>query len=80
MVNWTHIVVQVFYVDFGNKEFVSDISIRNIDPQFLHLPFQALECFLVDIEPVGGRDCFSQEARYVLSDSWIWLDIDFVIP
>lgn len=56
--------VEVFYVDFGNKEFVSDISIRNIDPQFLHLPFQALECFLVDIEPVGGRDSFSQEARH----------------
>ncbi|XP_061186866.1 uncharacterized protein LOC133194990 [Saccostrea echinata] len=55
--------VEVFYVDFGNKEFVSDKSVRNIDPQFLHLPLQALECFLVDIEPVGGTDRFSQEAR-----------------
>ena len=52
-------------MDFGNKEFVSESSIRNIDPQFLHLPFQALECFLVDIEPVGGTDRFSQESRCV---------------
>jgi hypothetical protein len=57
--------MKVFYVDFGNKEFVADTSIRNIDPQFLHLPFQALECFLVDIEPVGGKDRFTQEAKYV---------------
>ncbi|XP_069142431.1 tudor domain-containing protein 1-like [Argopecten irradians] len=76
--------VQVFYVDFGNKEWVSERDIKPMEPQFLHLPFQAIECFLVDIEPSGHADHFSQQAKktfqqmtdgktlvaYVKSRSW----------
>ncbi|OWF41971.1 uncharacterized protein LOC110461698 [Mizuhopecten yessoensis] len=76
--------IQVFYVDFGNKEWVSERDIKSMEPQFLHLPFQAIECFLVDIEPVGHSDQFSQKAKkmfqqmtdgktlvaYVKSRSW----------
>ncbi|XP_060076432.1 uncharacterized protein LOC132556057 [Ylistrum balloti] len=76
--------IQVFYVDFGNKEWVSERDIKPMDPQFLHLPFQAIECFLVDIEPSGHADQFSEKAKtmfqqmtdgktlvaYVKSRSW----------
>lgn len=53
--------VQVFYVDFGNREWVPETTIRQMEPEFLHLPFQAIESFLLDVEPVGQQ--WSKEAR-----------------
>jgi hypothetical protein len=38
--------VEVFYVDFGNSEEVPESQIRPLLPEFLHLPFQAVECYL----------------------------------
>ncbi|KAJ8309252.1 hypothetical protein KUTeg_014126 [Tegillarca granosa] len=53
--------LQVFYVDFGNREWVPETTIRQMEPEFLHLPFQAIESFLLDVEPVGQQ--WSKEAR-----------------
>ncbi|KAK3105054.1 hypothetical protein FSP39_016219 [Pinctada imbricata] len=55
--------IQVFYVDFGNKEWVHEQSLRSLEPQFLHLPFQAIECFLADIIPLNGQEHFSADAK-----------------
>lgn len=51
---------QVFFVDYGNSEWTRENNIKRMLPHFLHLPFQALECFLGNVEPtrdshVNGR-------------------------
>lgn len=42
--------VQVFYVDYGDCEWLPRARVRPAMPQFLHLPFQAVECFLKGVE------------------------------
>ncbi|XP_071784345.1 uncharacterized protein [Asterias amurensis] len=44
--------MQVFYVDYGDTEWVPSSNIRDMQPQFLHLPLQAVECYLVGARPV----------------------------
>lgn len=44
----------VMFVDYGNRDVVSMNSIRRITNSFAQLPIQAVECFLIDIEPVSG--------------------------
>jgi hypothetical protein len=34
-----------------------------MEPQFLHMPFQAIECFLSNVEPINGVS-WSKESRY----------------
>ncbi|XP_074608990.1 uncharacterized protein LOC141863372 isoform X2 [Acropora palmata] len=43
--------LQVFFVDFGNSEWTREKNVKRMLPHFLHLPFQALECFLGNVEP-----------------------------
>lgn len=43
--------LQVFFVDYGNSEWTRENQVKRIIPHFLHLPFQALECFLGNVEP-----------------------------
>lgn len=47
---------QVFFVDYGNSEWTSANHVKRILPHFLHLPFQALECFLGNVEPIDFTD------------------------
>ena len=42
---------QVFFVDYGNSEWTRENHVKRMLPHFLHLPFQALECFLGNVEP-----------------------------
>ena len=42
---------QVFFVDYGNSEWTRESHVKRMLPHFLHLPFQALECFLGNVEP-----------------------------
>ena len=44
-------VHQVFFVDYGNSEWTRESHVKRMLPHFLHLPFQALECFLGNVEP-----------------------------
>jgi hypothetical protein len=43
----------VFYVDYGNKEWVSEFNICEIEPKYLHLPFQAIDCVLANVDDVS---------------------------
>lgn len=47
--------VRVFFVDFGRCWNVDILSIREILPQYLQLPFQAVECSLANIVPYKGK-------------------------
>ncbi|XP_055932384.1 tudor domain-containing protein 6-like isoform X2 [Argiope bruennichi] len=44
---------RVFFVDFGDEDWVPRKKIRQILPQFFYTPFQAVECHLSDVEPLG---------------------------
>lgn len=46
VVNTAEDLVQVFYVDYGNTDIVTEDRTNALLPEFLHLPFQAVECFL----------------------------------
>ncbi|XP_047110517.1 uncharacterized protein LOC124787717 [Schistocerca piceifrons] len=54
-------LVQVFFVDYGNTEWVSEIYVRDIEPQYLHLPFQAIESSLAFTEMNASVDDDSLE-------------------
>ena len=41
---------QVFHVDYGTSEWVNKRDIKPALPQFLHLPFQAVQCRLQGLE------------------------------
>ncbi|KAL5015502.1 hypothetical protein ScPMuIL_009772 [Solemya velum] len=56
--------VKVFYLDFGNTEWVDELRISRMEPQFMHLAFQAVECFLVDVEPCKTVDWTSDAKKY----------------
>jgi hypothetical protein len=55
---------QVFFVDFGNTEWLPEDEIADIKPEFLHLPFQAVECFMY-VEPKSD-DKWTQESKLVI--------------
>lgn len=42
--------VKVFFVDYGHSIWISELKIRAIEPKFLHLPFQAVECGFANAE------------------------------
>ncbi|XP_038066428.1 uncharacterized protein LOC119736483 [Patiria miniata] len=64
--------IQVFYVDYGNSEWVPASDVYDIEQQFLHLPLQAVECYLVGAKPLecnaeaGAR--LDEEARKCFED------------
>lgn len=43
-------------MDSGDHEWVPRKLIRTILPQFLHTPFQAIQCSLYGIKPVGAKE------------------------
>jgi len=51
-------LVQVLSVDFGGKEWVDALSLRQLPDEVAHLPPFAICCQLADIQPVNdnGRD------------------------
>ncbi|XP_068758689.1 uncharacterized protein [Montipora capricornis] len=56
----------VFFVDYGNSEWTRESNVKRILPHFLHLPFQALECFLGNVEP--SRDSQQNGRKVEWSD------------
>jgi len=52
VVDDTDTQLYVCYVDYGNKEWVSGSDVRAIEPKYLHLPFQAIECVLANVGDV----------------------------
>lgn len=45
----------VKFLDYGGYAYVDNSMLRQIRGDFLMLPFQAAECYLADIKPVGGE-------------------------
>ena len=43
----------VFFVDFGDQEWVTGDKIAPAWSSILQLPLQAVECSLVDVQPFG---------------------------
>lgn len=43
------------FLDYGGYAYVENSKLRQIRGDFLLLPFQAAECYLSDIRPVGGK-------------------------
>ena len=54
---------QVYFVDYGNTEWTAERNVKRMLPQFLHIPFQAVECFLANIETIEEDGEWSDEAR-----------------
>ncbi|PSN55795.1 hypothetical protein C0J52_02501 [Blattella germanica] len=46
--------VQVIFVDYGNVEWVKMPDVRNIVSRYLHLPFQAIEFVIANVEALPG--------------------------
>ncbi|GFU33063.1 uncharacterized protein NPIL_512161 [Nephila pilipes] len=57
---------KIFFVDFGDEDWVPRIKIRKILPEYLHTPFQAVECHLSDVVPLGfeNGEKWSPDAVY----------------
>jgi hypothetical protein len=53
IIDYSEESVLVFFVDFGNKEWVSETDIYDIEPKYLHLPFQAIECVLANVDNIS---------------------------
>ncbi|CAE1166703.1 TDRD1_4_6_7 [Acanthosepion pharaonis] len=62
-VNDTSNAVKVFFVDFGNVQWIPEKHIQPIQPQFIHLPHQAVECCLDGIASTSTDGLWTQEAR-----------------
>lgn len=47
--------ISVFYLDFGDCAILNTNSICILKPEFLSIPFQAIECSLADVEPLNEQ-------------------------
>eukprot|EP00073_Rattus_norvegicus_P034445 XP_008758753.1 PREDICTED: tudor domain-containing protein 1 isoform X3 [Rattus norvegicus] len=56
--------VKVHFVDYGNVEEVTTDQLHAIAPQFLLLPFQGMQCWLVDIQPKNKHWTKEATARF----------------
>lgn len=56
-------MLQVFYLDFGNTEWLPENEVADIKPEFLHLPFQALECVLANVQVTNENGTWPSEAK-----------------
>lgn len=54
----------MLYVDFGNKEWVDNERVRQIEMDFLYLPFQAVECRLPLCANNASGKIWSEMAKY----------------
>lgn len=52
-----NVVLDVFFVDYGDSQYVDPKEVYGIRTDFLTLRFQAIECFLADVKPArASRD------------------------
>lgn len=57
------------FLDYGGYASVKNSDLRQIRADFLMLPFQASECFLVNVKPAGGEDAeWAEEAFSLVAD------------
>ncbi|KAL4710908.1 hypothetical protein ACJJTC_002538 [Scirpophaga incertulas] len=61
------LVADVFFVDYGDSEFVSVTELCELRADLLRLRFQAMECFLAGVKPVGTSGVVDNPLNYVWS-------------
>ena len=44
-----------FHNNYGNAEWLPKCDVCTPKPEFLHLPFQAVECYLYSVTPIKGK-------------------------
>ena len=47
----------VKFLDYGGYVYIENTNLRQIRGDFMLLPFQAAECFLANVKPIGGKIC-----------------------
>uniref|UniRef100_A0A8C3JIM7 Tudor domain containing 6 n=1 Tax=Calidris pygmaea TaxID=425635 RepID=A0A8C3JIM7_9CHAR len=57
--------VEVVYVDYGNREFVSLANLRSINERFLRLEAQAFRCSLYNLIQPNGHDPFAWDEEAI---------------
>ncbi|XP_022823107.1 tudor and KH domain-containing protein homolog, partial [Spodoptera litura] len=58
----TQQVADVFFLDYGDSEYVSIYELCELRADLLRLRFQAMECFLAGVRPRSDDDIWSPEA------------------
>ncbi|KAK7867614.1 hypothetical protein R5R35_014810 [Gryllus longicercus] len=61
--------VEVFYVDYGNREEVPYTSIRKMPEKFMRIPPQAIECALADVMPTKGNKWLKSATEFFLNST-----------
>ena len=59
--------VQLFFIDYGNKDCVSNDSVYRLDEQFASVPAQAVQCSLANISPARGSQWSHTSIEYLKS-------------
>ena len=55
-------LVHVFYIDFGNTEWLKMSEVYPLAPQYLEIPPQAIPCSLLNVAPIEEHERWSEEA------------------
>ncbi|KPJ14587.1 Tudor and KH domain-containing protein [Papilio machaon] len=58
----THQVADVFFLDYGDSEYVATHELCELRADLLRLRFQAMECFLAGVKPAGGAERWNSQA------------------
>ncbi|CAG5033477.1 unnamed protein product [Parnassius apollo] len=58
----TQQVADVFFLDYGDSEYVATHEVCELRADLLRLRFQAMECFLAGVKPAGGNNRWSSQA------------------
>lgn len=54
--NEADMVLDIYFLDYGDSAYVSPHEVFQLRPDFLTLRFQAIECFLANVAPLDWRD------------------------
>ncbi|XP_068617580.1 tudor and KH domain-containing protein homolog isoform X2 [Battus philenor] len=58
----TQQVADVFFLDYGDSEYVATHELCELRADLLRLRFQAMECFLAGVKPAGGANRWHSQA------------------
>ncbi|XP_035264204.1 RING finger protein 17 isoform X1 [Anguilla anguilla] len=56
-------LVEVRYVDFGNKKILPLSDVRKLKDEYFALPAMAIQCCLADLKPVSSTESWSAECK-----------------
>ncbi|XP_037040144.1 tudor and KH domain-containing protein homolog [Bradysia coprophila] len=56
------VILDLYFVDFGDSEYVHPKEVFELRTDFLTLRFQAIECFLAKVKPKNNAELWEQDA------------------